>query len=67
MAYTLVRFLEGENVEESIVPTNWIVKDQVYWSGSIHALRDLKQKVLVNLKWPSYQLVATKISDGMSM
>ena len=65
MAYSLVKFWEKGEIEEGVVPTNWIMDGQVYWSNSIHAQKHLKQKKPVNLDWPSYELMKVVFTDGI--
>ena len=65
MAFSLVRFVENDEIEEAVVPTNWMKGGKVYWSTSINAKRDCMNKIPLNQNWPAYDLVSIKISDGM--
>ena len=64
MSYSVVEFIEKGTHTEGVVPTNWIKDGRVFWSDSVNAGKESKQRIELKESWPSFQLIKRKFSDG---
>ena len=64
MSWSRVLFWESEEVEEAVVPSNWIKDGTLLWPHGVNATKALKEKRQPADDWKKYIVKSMKLQSG---
>ena len=64
MSWSRVSFWENEEIEEAVVPSNWIKDGNLLWPHGVNATKALKEKRQPSDDWKKYIVKSIKLQSG---
>ena len=64
MTHRLIRFAEDGEEKGTFIPSNWVVDGVLYWSHSLNARRDFKNKVALQPNCLRYDIEKIVLIKG---
>ena len=64
MSWSRVSFWENEEIEEAVIPSNWIKDGTLLWPHGVNATKALKEKWEASDDWKKYIVKSIKLQSG---